>query len=406
MKQVSVPDFSILGEAYPPPVSSLILDFLNSGGTGQEVISHLGPREVRPASDLRKGFFERDVTGDGVPELFVRWDYIFYVFGCFQGEYVILLEQVPPLLTFAPEVESVQDMNLDGIPEIVTSTRLCLWDRCATYAIYEWNGDEFESLIDTPDHPDYHMVDQSEPSGMSLEDIDANGTIELLLRGGVPPESFEGEYYDGLPWREETNIYMWNGTAYVFLRTDYTPPEYRFQAIQDGDRAAEIGEYDEALDFYQQAIFSDELDWWSPERQCYMQPPCRGYGDMFLLTPTPTPIPSPMPDPNEYDNLAAYAQFRIMLLHVLRGWSPEARTVYDTLQAKFPEGQVGHAYAEMATAFWSEYQSSRSLNQACGKAIAYARANPDDILTSIGSDYHGFQARVYEPEDVCPFHGE
>jgi hypothetical protein len=67
-----------------------------------------------------------------------------------------------------------------------------------------------------------------------------------------------------------------------------------------------------------------------------------------------------------------------------------------------PSGQPGHAYAEMAQAFWDEYQSSRNLGSSCGKAVAYATAHPD-ILIYLGSDYHGTQSLWYQPADICPF---
>lgn len=75
---------------------------------------------------------------------------------------------------------------------------------------------------------------------------------------------------------------------------------------------------------------------------------------------------------------------------------------YVNLQAKFPAGQPGYAYAEMAQAFWEDYQASQDIGQACGKAVAYATAHADS-LTYLGSDYHGLQSHIYKPDDVCPF---
>ena len=39
---------------------------------------------------------------------------------------------------------------------------------------------------------------------------------------------------------------------------------------------------------------------------------------------------------------------------------------------------------------------------ACAAAIGYAAAHPQ-ILTPLGSDYHGAQSHRYVPADVCPF---
>ncbi|HQU35993.1 MAG TPA: hypothetical protein PLR65_05365 [Anaerolineales bacterium] len=38
----------------------------------------------------------------------------------------------------------------------------------------------------------------------------------------------------------------------------------------------------------------------------------------------------------------------------------------------------------------------------CAAAIQYAVEHPE-ILIPLGSDYHGWQAKDYKPEDVCPF---
>jgi hypothetical protein len=97
-----------------------------------------------------------------------------------------------------------------------------------------------------------------------------------------------------------------------------------------------------------------------------------------------------------------------MLLYVVQGDLSDAKTVYDTLQTKFPAGQPSHADAELATAFWAGYQTSHSVAQACAPAIAYAAQHPADILAYLGrSDYSqnpfGDQSLTYKPADVCPF---
>jgi hypothetical protein len=38
----------------------------------------------------------------------------------------------------------------------------------------------------------------------------------------------------------------------------------------------------------------------------------------------------------------------------------------------------------------------------CAAAIQYAVEHPE-ILTPLGSDYHGAQSHTYVPADVCPF---
>ncbi len=67
-------------------------------------------------------------------------------------------------------------------------------------------------------------------------------------------------------------------------------------------------------------------------------------------------------DSTEYPRLAAYAYYRIMLLHVMQGHESDAGTVYKTLQEKFSDDLYGKPYVEMATAFWDAYQSTHNMS--------------------------------------------
>jgi len=119
--------------------------------------------------------------------------------------------------------------------------------------------------------------------------------------------------------------------------------------------------------------------------------------------PTPvTPYPSPIPDTTEYPRLAAYAYYRMILLHTFLGEMDAAQIQYETLQSKFPAGNPGHPYAEMTTGFREAYQSSGTMYAGCAAAIQYAAERPE-ILTVLGSDYHGWQSHIYLPADICPF---
>jgi len=111
--------------------------------------------------------------------------------------------------------------------------------------------------------------------------------------------------------------------------------------------------------------------------------------------------PTPTPDPDERPRLSAYARYRIMLLHIVQGSMPEAQVVYETLQDEFPARAVGHQYAELATVFWEGYNASEDIAAACGKAIEYASAHADEVLTPLGSGFYGSGQRDYAPEDIC-----
>ncbi|MFZ6027977.1 MAG: hypothetical protein ACOYYS_09690 [Chloroflexota bacterium] len=381
------------------PNEAGLLEQLNAGVSGEAIFADLAGSSGNESYHL----MERDLTGDGIPEVVVYGS----IFGCVGGQYQLLWAR------FGTDpgdwIAAIADMNLNGIPEIITQMRMGENLMSETsHVILEWDGSTFQNLIVQPDFVSWYnnggvqgneiRMNGIPPAGgvydkVEIADVDGNGTRDLIISGGL------GSSMDELthgPWRWEKDVYTWNGQGFVLQSIEVEKPTYRFQAVQDADMYFYAGRYDVALDLYQQAVFSDQLDWWSPERAMAlrMQDP---YG------PTPEIPPTTMPaDPNDYYNLAAYSRFRIALLHWVQGHKPEAETVYNQLQESFPAGQPGSAYAELASAFWDAYQATGELSAACSQAIAYAAEHTDAILLPLGSWDHGFQSFFYQPEDICP----
>jgi hypothetical protein len=366
-------------EIYSP---SDILDYLNTGGT---------PARLRDSGSAEIV----DLTGDGVNEVVYRGFLggSYDILGCKDGKYQDFLD-------FSGDSgvgRDVVNLNKNGVPEII------LYDVVhygyADVSIFEWDGNKFQSLINMRKYSSTEdtVIDwvSTTDHNLKLIDTDGDGLKEIMvvydrLCGGF------GDICDGTPRRALTTILAWNGQNYVEKQKYYSPAQYRFQAIQDGDDASSQKEYDKALSLYQAAIFSDKLKGYSPEIHDNLQ---AQYNSQYSTTPTPTPYPVAV---DEYPKLAAYAYFRIVLLHLVQNQESEATTVYNTLQQKFSSDQYGRPYAEMATAFWEAYQSTHKMYDGCAAAIQYAAEHPE-ILTPLGSDYHGSQSHIYVPEDVCPF---
>jgi hypothetical protein len=406
------PDFSQQLPADFPRLGEPILAFLNNGGTAKAVINTLSWTEqqelspdwkydssIQSKDEFNKShLFQQDLTGDGIPEFIVSRVNL-YIFGCRNGKYEMLLQLNNDdwvNRVAAPWIIAVDDLNSDGTPEIVVKSYYGMTG--TAFRVFEWQKDQFNNLINAEPTSNYFTVSNAIAIPMGeiiLNDVDKNGTKELIAQGY---ELFP----NGLPSRGEQYTYGWNGKNFVLLSKEYSKPIYRFEAVQDGDRYSLAGNFNKAVTLYQDAIFSDKLDWWSSERNQYevncfnAKPNCPGF---------PTP---PSPDPKEYYNLAAYARFRIMVIYILRGWISDAETIYNELQKQFPPGQTGNAYAEMASQFWNEYQASGNMKKACNKAIDYAKSNPADILSYLGNSdyalaYYGEQSLSYTAEDVCPF---
>lgn len=379
-------DFAIYpsGQKYVDhPTIAAILDFLNSGGQIEQLDSEL--RQIDTFYSIR------DVTNDGIPDLIVVSGSAYQaanILWCQNGRYNLFPNDIVEGETLGSDniKFELRDLNKNGIPEVLSigDGRVGL-----NVNLLEWNGKTFIDLTTSEIWFNANMLGASKYD-FEVKDINSDGVFELILKG--TPNSW---YYPGEPIRTQIDTYHWNGKVFS-SSTSFSSPQYQFQAVQDADQKTINGEYEKAIRLYQEAIFNNKLDWWSPERR------------EFLLafshnpnTPSPSQI-NKLSGLTEYPRLAAYAYYRIMLLHLVQGYESEAITVYNTLQEKFGNDPYGHPYVEMATAFWEAYQSTHKMYAGCAAAIDYAAKHPE-ILTPLGSDYHGWQSHQYKPEDVCPF---
>jgi hypothetical protein len=369
---------------YPSPgAPDKILEFLNNGGNGQALTRRLD--QIYSKVEYSGGYAFLDVTGDQISEfLYVE---LYYgerpnVFSCKNGKYEILaiLSGQHDFDFYEMEFE---DLNSDGIPEIIVTGTGGVSFPVSTIYLYEWNGRTFSIL---------GQVSILALRQTQIKDIDGNGTKEILLIGDNPGCLSCKNF---IPQRQRMISYSWNGKNFVEVSNEFESPEYRFQAIQDADAAVIVGKYDKAIQLYKKAISNKKLEWWSPERMQYKQ-------ETYVWFPGVTPPPIPSEDKTEYPRLAAYAYYRIMLLHMVQGNETDAGSVFNSLQGKIGDDPYGQPYFEMATAFWNAYQSTHKMYDGCAEAIQYAAEHPE-ILIPLGSDYHGSQSHIYVPADVCPF---
>ncbi|MEW6287532.1 MAG: hypothetical protein AB1509_15020 [Chloroflexota bacterium] len=367
-----------------PNATDKILKFLNEGGNGETLVKRLD--EVYMKSDFRGGYALRDVTGDQVPEfLFVEVNYFGkpVVFSCQKGGFE-LISVLSGDFEFWDYTFALDDLNADNIPEIiVTGTGGVSFPNSKIF-FYEWVGNKFSILGQL----NFLALRQ-----IQINDSNGNGIKEISFTGGNPGCLSCTNF---IPQRQRTVEYEWNGKEFIEISSTFTSPKYRFQAVQDADAAINSGKFDEAFSLYGEVISNKNLEWWSPERFTYEQDASQRW------IPEITSILEPIKDPSEYPRLAAYAYYRIMLLHLVQGQEAEAASAYQTLQETFGTDPYAAPYVEMASKFWEAYQSTRRMYDGCAAAIQYAVEHPD-ILVPLGSDYHGWQSHIYEPADVCPF---
>lgn len=383
-----LPSFPIrTNENYFLENSAEILQYINEGGTLKKAAGRL---EIT-APSYSPPIIE-DVTGDKIPEL-IFVDYAgepkLHVFSCDNGQYQDILQEIKDDLTgYSTAIHAaVNDLNQNGIPDILLRTSCSRGLFCTSLFILEWNGSEFINLL----VPRELFEGSTE---RKIQDINNDRILEVIIKEDV---NGDYAYFMGFPWRISTHIYMWNGSHYALQDIQYTAPEYRFQALQDADRFVLLQDFDSALELYNMTISGSgkNLLPYSRELSEHME--------WLLWNPLSLGVATqPSPDTAEYPRLAAYAYYRIMLIHLVQNHESEATTTYTTLQQEFGNDPYARPYVEMASAFWEAYQSTHKMYDGCAEAIQYAVEHPE-ILSPLGSDYHGAQSHIYVPDDVCPF---
>lgn len=362
-----------------------LLDFLNEGGDGQELISRL--KQIYPeGGDYRGGYEYSDVTGDQIPEFLyteIYYEGRLHIFSCKRGRYE-LLATLPEENKFLEYTMQVVNLNMNGIPEIIVMGTNGVSYPISTIYFYEWNGNTFVNL---------GQLSILALRQTKIADADGNGTKEISFSGD-DPSCLSCKNF--IPQRERTITYGWNGKKFVEVSNVFSAPEYRFQAIQDADARFLVGKLEEAFRLYEEGISNKKLEWWSPERMEYQQALSDSWIPDLILPP------EPLEDKSEYRRLAAYAYYRIMLIHFAQGNEQKAAVDYDNLQKSLGNNEASRPYIEMAAEFWSTYQPTHKMYDGCAAAIQYAVEHPE-ILIPLGSDYHGWQSHIYEPVDICPF---
>ena len=409
------PELSLSAEA----VTLQIERYFDTGGSIRNLRAALA--EALPILDPEARFTylsvsDTDVTGDGIADAVVSVILELpsgdgfgsvSVFGCQSGQVDVLMTE-SAMSQFPFMHIATHDLNADGVPEIVYSVEdFGAHDSTTSVFIREWDGHEFRQLLVPPgDGWPYfrggaamfnlirigstHIYDLLwEPDTVEIDsvlpDTDGNGTRELILSGGV------GRDYTGDgPQRVTIDTWSWNGEAFTLADSRFEPPEYRFQAVLDGDAAFARGKFDEALDFYQQSLDDPKLKGWSIEHR-------RQLGQFGLGVPT-----LPPDDPAERPRLAAYARFRILLLYAVQGRDADAASQWAIMQDQHPTGSPGFTFLQMADLFYQAFRQTGSIESACAVARAYAEKNADLILTPLGSQFYGYLYEDYTAEAICP----
>jgi len=121
-----------------------IQDYLSAGGSLSILVEDLKERDWL---ESKGDYLVQDLTGDQIPEI-VLGKTAALVFGCSEGQYKLLLALDPSMFYGGPHLEKVIDMNLDGIPELISHEEW--WASGGPdsyYEIFEWDGKTFRNIV-------------------------------------------------------------------------------------------------------------------------------------------------------------------------------------------------------------------------------------------------------------------
>lgn len=223
---------------------------------------------------------------------------------------------------------------------------------------------------------------------LRLKDVDANGTVELLLKGGAEG-GFAGQR--SAPQLRETHTWMWNGSEYTFVDVTFSAPRLKFQAVQAADLYSRMGQYERAFELYHRAIYDDRLIAWN---SAWNEP----LGGGYEVYPT-----RPPEDNAQGERIHAYARFKIMVTRYLIGDLTGAELQFDANRSIHPEGNDGYAYARLSEVFRQTYLANQSVAAGCSAVRNYADLHEQEVLWPLGVGVYGEANPDYQPVDLCPF---
>lgn len=346
-----------------PDPRAAIEGFLDSGGSPSALGAAIQAANLAPRGNP---VATADFNGDGLDDVAIalptsgedpQLTGSLFVFGCAGSGYSLVYSGPTASESGMPRLHAAEDLNGDAAAELLVG-----WETCGAHTCFEavqalvWRGSTLENRFagSTSDLPNPTVEVRAGAAGETQIIVTGTGVSSV---GAGPP-------------RQIQRWWAWDPSSQAFTLQEETklPSNFRAHVLFDAEEAARQGRYEDALGLYYRVITDSTLtDWVNPE--------------------------------TERADLTAYAMFREMVTYVEMGDLGDAQVGYGILQNSYPAGAEGHAYAELASAYWETYQPEENAAKACAAARAFAA---DHTATITDPLYFGYSNPTIQPSDVCP----
>ena len=349
-------------DIYPPEIFS----FLNGGGSAKDLDQALYSLGI---ANLPVPVGVSDMTGDGIEDVVVSiFDPrsvlqppagLLLIYICDQQGYRLAYQEDTRPNQGAPGIRYLQDMNADGISDLVLSSASCGAHTCfERVQLISWEAGEFINRLvgETIDLP-YPTI--------YLEPAQDSGIYDLHISGsGLGSVGAGPQRNITRVWTYEAGSLRWLVSSVVF-----EPSSYRIHVLHDANSAFKNGEFKEALLLYNRAISDSTLQDWSDPA-----------GEQAWIT--------------------SFARYQLVVLYTLQDQGTFANLTLDEMNASISPESQQHGYFEMATLFLEGFRKG-GVEEGCAAAIEYAAAHTE-LLEPLGPQVFGYGNPPITPEQVCP----
>jgi hypothetical protein len=344
--------------------ASEIQEYLNQGGLVEPLAQVLAT--TPGPDDSLSSSIRRDLTGDGLEDLVVTLhdgsqqpnsSGSLFIFRCDKDRYKLAYSSAPDQNLGAPNLKLVQDLNADGLQEILSTRETCGAHTCfERVEVLRWNRSGFRNLLEG-------RSDDLPSPALQITGPKADGSYRIEITAQGISSVGAG------PYRQFTRVWEWSADQSEFIVTGerLSPPKYRIHLLHDADDAAIAGNVEGALIMYQQVREDGSMDDW-------------------------------IKDEAGYAELAAFATFRQITLNTALERTSIAQQALQIMQEAFIDGDPGYGMRLLAETYWQAYLESEDHRIACASARRFAEQQPAAVLEPL---QYGYANRTYTPADIC-----